>query len=430
MKILIVYASRETGNTAKVAQAIADRLGPECSLFPVSQAPEPDGFDFIALGFGVYRGWPDGDMIAYMKRCRKKKVGLFMTLGAWPDSAPAANCLGRAEGLLADCTVCVKFACQGAYAPEFLARLQSLPHTSSHGWTPERARRITEAMKHPDAEDLTRAGEMFSAAVGKLRTQPSVTSSPIQKKAVAAVFFGSTVPRAREAYRKITEELEKSFPGIPVFQAYTSGIVRKRIGYTIPSLPELLKKLQLEGYTNVDVLAGLLSPGEEYHRLLRDVSAFSRNLACRVTQVPFSSLARMREFLIRVAAALPPERKPDEDVLFMGHGNPDGRADFIYMTAAQELAKIDPRFHLACVEGAPRLEEIIPALDSKKVYLVPFMLVAGDHALNDMAGEEEESWRSRLEAKGFRCECVLRGLGEAESVAALFPEYLKASGEA
>ena len=147
MKILIVYASRETGNSARVAQAIADRLGPECSLFPAAQAPDPEGFDFIALGFGVYRGWPDGDMIAYMKRCRKKKVGLFMTLGAWPDSLPAANCLGRAEGLLADCTVCVKFACQGAYAPAFLARLRSLPPTSSHGWTPERARRITEAMK-------------------------------------------------------------------------------------------------------------------------------------------------------------------------------------------------------------------------------------------------------------------------------------------
>ena len=430
MKILIVYASRETGNTAKVAQAIADRLGPECSLFPVSRAPAPDGFDFIALGFGVYRGWPDGDMIAYMKRCRKKQVGLFMTLGAWPDSAPAAACLGRAEGLLVDCTVRVKFACQGAYAPDFLARLKSLPPTSSHGWTPERARRITEAMKHPDAEDLTRAAETFSAAVGKLRTQPSATSSPIEKKAVAAVFFGSTVPRAREAYRKITEELEKSFPGIPVFQAYTSGIVRKRIGYTVPSLPELLKQLQLEGYTSVDVLAGLLSPGEEYQRLLGDVSGFSKSLRIRVSPVPFSSLARMREFLNRVAVSLPPERRPEEVVLFMGHGNPDGRSDFIYMTAAQELAKIDPGFHLACVEGAPGLEEIMPVLNSKKVYLVPFMLVAGDHALNDMAGEEEESWRSRLEAKGFRCECVLRGLGEAESVAALFPEYLKASDEA
>ena len=425
MKILIVYASRETGNTAKVAQAIADRLGPECSLFPVSQAPDPGGFDFVALGFGIYRGWPDGDMIAYMKRCRKKMVGLFMTLGAWPDSVPAAACLGRAEGLLADCTVCVKFACQGAYAPEFLARLKSLPPTSSHGWTPERAQRITEAMKHPDEEDLARAGEMFAAAVEKLRTPPAVSSPPEPKKALAAVFFGSTVPRAREAYRKITAELEKSFPGVPVFQAYISEIVRKRIGYTVPSLPELLKHLQLEGYTSVDILAGLLSPGEEYHRLLRDVSGFARSLSCRVSPVPFSSLERMREFFDRTAASLPPERRLDEDVLFMGHGNPDGRSDFIYMTAAQELAKIDRRFHLACVEGAPGLDEVLPDLNSKKVWLVPFMLVAGDHALNDMAGEEEGSWRSRLEAKNFRCECVLRGLGEAEAVASLFPGYLK-----
>ena len=142
MKILVVYASRETGNSAKVAHAVADRLGPECEEFSVSRAPDPAGYDFIALGFGVYRGWPDGDMIAYMKRCRGKKVGLFMTLGAWPDSTHAANCLGRAEGLLADCTVCVKFACQGAYTPEFLARLKSMPPASGHGWTPERAQRV------------------------------------------------------------------------------------------------------------------------------------------------------------------------------------------------------------------------------------------------------------------------------------------------
>lgn len=425
MKILVVYASRETGNSAKVARAVADRLGPECAAFPVSRAPDPAGFDFIALGFGIYRGWPDGDMIAYMKRCRGKKVGLFMTLGAWPDSTHAANCLGRAEGLLADCAVCVKFACQGAYAPEFLARLRSLPPDSPHGWTPERAQRITEAMKHPDAEDLARAGEMFSAAVEKLRASRPAPAPEVPKKAVVTAFFGSTVPEAREAYRRIMAAAEKAFPGVPVFQAYTSGVVRERTGYAVPSLPELLKKLQLEHYTHADILAGLLSAGEEYRQLLRDASGFAKTMCVRVSPVPFSGLARLREFVKRAAAAIPPERGVGEDVLFMGHGNRDGRSDFVYMAAARELSELDPRLHLACVEGSPGFEEVLPALKSEKVWLIPFMLAAGDHARNDMAGDDGESWRARLEAKGFRCACVLRGLGESEAVAALFPEYLR-----
>ena len=362
MKILVVYAGRESGNTARVARAIAEKLGPECALFPVAQAPDPAGFDFVILGWGVYRGWPGGEMIAFMKRCRKKEIGLFMTLGAWPDSPAAAACLGRAEGLMPDCKVLAKFVCQGAYTPDYLAHLKSLPPTSPHGWTPERAARIMEAMKHPDAQDLLDAGEVFRAAVEKLRDRPG--AAPAEKRAVAAVFFGSTVPRACEAYRKIEEELRRAFPGCPVRRAYTSSMVRKKIGYAVPSLPELLEQLQLEGFTRVDISAGLLSPGSEYHKILQDAAAFGRALDVHIAAPPLSSLTRMRVFLREAAASLPPERTPEEEVLFMGHGNPDGRSDFLYMTAGAELAKLDPRFHLACVEGAPGLEEILPDLSS------------------------------------------------------------------
>ena len=108
MKCLVVYSSR-SGNTEQVARAIHAALGPECVLAEAAAAPPPEKFDFIALGVGAYDGWPDGDMRAYMKRCRNKEVGVFLTLGAYPDSEAAYQYLGRAEGLLENCTLRAKF---------------------------------------------------------------------------------------------------------------------------------------------------------------------------------------------------------------------------------------------------------------------------------------------------------------------------------
>ena len=83
MKTLVVYSSR-TGNTEKVARAIAEALGPECVLSRAEDAPPPDRFDFIAFGFGVYRGWPDGELRSYMRRARPRYAGIFLTLAEEP----------------------------------------------------------------------------------------------------------------------------------------------------------------------------------------------------------------------------------------------------------------------------------------------------------------------------------------------------------
>lgn len=57
--------------------------------------------------------------------------------------------------------------------------------------------------------------------------------------------------------------------------------------------------------------------------------------------------------------------------------------------------------------------------------LAPFMIVAGDHARNDMAGEEADSWKNVIGAKGYKVETVLKGLGEYESIRRLFVEHIK-----
>ena len=421
MKILIVYTSRESGNTKKVAEALAARFGTECDLYDVADAPAPDRYDFIAFGFGVYHSFPDCIMIDYMRKCHDKDVGLFMTLGMWPDSPQAAACLGRAEGLMPTCRVRVKFACQGGYTLEYLEKLKSRPATSPHGWTPERAERIMEAMKHPDENDLKAVCEKFMAAIAKLREKP-YSEKPSEKSAILTAFFGSTVPSALKAYDAVENAVRNKYPAFPVFRAYTSRIVRRKRGNDVPSPAARLQELFLAGYDTVHILAGYLTPGAEYDKLRQTAEVFSMRMKVTVTKPPLSDPESLRKFLPGVLKAVPADHTGK--VLFMGHGNSDGRSAFAYQAAAAELKKLHPEISLACVEGEPAFESVPEQFRSEKVLLIPFMLVAGDHALNDLAGAEPDSWKSRLEKQGCTCYCILHGLGEIPEVAAYFADSL------
>jgi len=241
-----------------------------------------------------------------------------------------------------------------------------------------------------------------------------------KKRAIATVFFGSTIPSAIRAYDEIEERIRRKNPGIPVFRAYTSERIRRKPDGTVPSLPELLQRLAVEKYTDIDLLAGFLSAGKIYHDLLRDVSAVKQKMRICVTHPPLSNPAQLRSFLPCAAGMVPPERKPGENVLFMGHGNRDGRSDSAYFATAAEFQKTDPDFHLACVEGNPKPEDVFAELRPGKVWLIPFMLTAGDHTQNDMAGKDPDSWQSRLTNAGFECISILRGLGENPQTAEFF----------
>lgn len=169
MKSLIVYSSR-TGNTKKVAEAIASVL-PDCDLHPVESAPSAEGYDLIAVGYWADRGKPDARASAYLQTLRGTTLALFGTLGAWPDSDHARDCAAAGEALAASHgnTVLGTFLCQGRIDPKVIDFMRK-KFADRHPMTPERLARIREAEKHPDAEDCRRARELFldyAARVGE-----------------------------------------------------------------------------------------------------------------------------------------------------------------------------------------------------------------------------------------------------------------------
>ena len=112
----------------------------------------------------------------------------------------------------------------------------------------------------------------------------------------------------------------------------------------------------------------------------------------------------------------------------MGHGTTHF-SNSIY--AALDYAFKDkghPNIFLATVEAYPSidsLKRLVDAYKPEEIVLAPFMIVAGDHAKNDMAGDDPDSWYNKFKAAGYKVKPILKGLGEYRGIQELFVEHLK-----
>ena len=164
MNILVVYSSK-TGNTKRVAEAIAEELG--VPSYSVKEAPSIDGYDLILTGYWVDRGGPNAEMKTYLSNLTAKRVALFATLGANPDTPHAKGSLDAGRTLLPAGTECVgAFICQGKVDPALVEMMKSMfPQGHPHAMTEERLAGIEAASEHPNEDDLARARDYFSKLV-------------------------------------------------------------------------------------------------------------------------------------------------------------------------------------------------------------------------------------------------------------------------
>ena len=169
MRCLIVYSSK-TGNTRKIAEALLAEMPEGTPCVPVKEAPAPDDFDLLCLGFWVKRGAPDPAMQRYMATVKDKCVGLFGTMGAWPDSEHARKCAERATTCMDGNNVLGCFLCQGKIDPSLLTAMDKNGKTrSAHPMTEERKARILAASTHPDEQDMANARAAFARMLVQAR---------------------------------------------------------------------------------------------------------------------------------------------------------------------------------------------------------------------------------------------------------------------
>lgn len=155
--ILIVYDSK-TGNTEKVAKALAEAAGARCVLAKVDEAPSTEAFAVVVAGFWVDRGAPNAKMKKYLSTLHNKKLVLFQTLGAEPTSDHAVSALVNAGvALNNDCKVLGTLSIRGAIDPALIEMMRKMPAGGAHSASPESEARWAAASTHPDTDDLAKA---------------------------------------------------------------------------------------------------------------------------------------------------------------------------------------------------------------------------------------------------------------------------------
>jgi len=242
----------------------------------------------------------------------------------------------------------------------------------------------------------------------------------LKKVGILLVAFGSSEASAQVSFDNIDRAVRQAYPQVPVRWAYTSHIIRAKLadqGKVLDSPAMALARMQDEKFTHVAVQSLHTIAGEEYHELRRIVGGFQATAIFEkiVMGHPLmATQADMEDVVDTILANLPQARRSDEGVVFMGHGT-HHPADAGYAALMYQLQLKDPKIFVGTVEGYPDVELILGQLKQgkiKKVYLLPFMSVAGDHAKNDMAGSEDDSWVSIFTRAGIQCMSILKGTAE------------------
>ena len=285
------------------------------------------------------------------------------------------------------------------------------------------------------------------------------------KTAIVVASFGTTYPSAVNALQAIVQDIRTAYPHTTVQMAFTSHIIRKKwhnratdadYRKSHPQIPEYfyriknilgtLADLRDQGYKTIVVQPTHLTHGEEFLALTAQIEDLRSIKTTREDRQPFNKIALGRPLmgswqptspdtddLARLARAVAEDveaaQQANAALVYMGHGNAH-LSTGIYDEFELRMNRHYPQIKtiIGLIEGHPNLDEVLTKLqqtNSKKVLLKPLMIVAGDHAANDMAGTEENSWKTLLQVAGFRVSPILQGLGDNAAVRRMFIDHLQ-----
>ena len=231
----------------------------------------------------------------------------------------------------------------------------------------------------------------------------------------------------------IEETCKKAFPDYDFYRAFTSGMIIRKWARTknviIHNPDEVMKRLVAEGYEEVICQPTHIINGLEYDKMMNMLLAYKDQIPTIKVGTPL--LTEEEDYKEACEIVMQELEKPlakDEAFVFMGHGT-EHFANSAYSQFENMLRDLGHEStYVGTVEGFPGLDYVIRRLkirDIKKVYVMPLMIVAGDHARNDLAGAEADSWDSILKADGFETEVIMKGLGEIDAIAEMFVKHLK-----
>lgn len=287
----------------------------------------------------------------------------------------------------------------------------------------EQAAQETETEAEDDEEDYTTG----DASLDNVRNQDEIG----EKELLVASFGTSFNDNRRLTIGAIENAMEKAFPDYSVRRGFTAQIiidhVERRDGIHIDNMDEALERAINNGVKTLVVQPTHLMNGLEYDELTGQLAEYADSFEQVAVGEP---LLTSDDDFNRVMKAIVEATAEYDDgetaICFMGHGT-EAASNEVY-GKMQDLLKANgyDNYYVGTVEAEPSLEDVLTAVqagDYKKVVLEPLMIVAGDHANNDMAGDEEGSWKIEFENAGYEVTCILRGLGELPEIQQILVEH-------
>lgn len=295
----------------------------------------------------------------------------------------------------------------------------------------------TEAAYQLNSEVKAPTKALKSASeIGVLVNENKDMANVANKDAIVVMTFGTTFKDTREKTIDATvKEIQAKHPDTKVVTAYTSHIIINRVkkneGITYPTPEEALDQLKKEGYTRVALTSLDVIPGMEYNYDMGVYQNYKDQFKKMTLGTPLmywqgqeEQADDVTETIKAMATQFPKQGKQDA-ILIMAHGTP--QVSNAYYSVIQ--AKIDEmgykNVYIYTVEGWPSLDTVLPKLKKngiKHVTLMPLMMVAGDHANNDMAGSEPDSHKSILEKAGYKVDAYIHGIGENAAIRDLYAQ--------
>lgn len=275
-----------------------------------------------------------------------------------------------------------------------------------------------------------------AAAIGVRTHNTEALQNLPNKDAMVVMSFGTTYKDTRvKTIDATVDAIKAAHPNTKVITAFTSHIIRDRIqhkeGITYPTPEEALAELKKDGYTRVALASLDVIPGMEYNY---DAAVYNlykndfKKMTLGTSLMYWMGQENQTDQVIETLKAVQsqfPKLGKEDGLLIMAHGTPDP-SNAYYSVIQDRIHTLGMKnVFIYTVEGTPNLEQVIPQLKLhgiKHVTLMPFMMVAGDHANNDMAGNEPDSHKSILEKEGFKVDTYIHGLGENQNIRNLFVE--------